>query len=151
MRCKKRILSLPPPAPKGNQRAKGHGFGRPKIYDDAFIEAEAEAFLAWIRNPENIWMEDFAVERGYSPQRLYEFAKTNPVFSEVLEYVKHWQKGKLIKGGLLDTFNAGFTKFVMGNTCGWYDKQQISGDASNPLSVAMNKADGSSKDLVNGK
>jgi hypothetical protein len=59
-----------------------------------------------------------------------------------------WQKSKLIRGGLLNTYNAGFTKFVMGNTCGWSDKQQIGGDAANPLSFLLQRMDGTSKDLV---
>lgn len=139
---------LPPPAPKGNKRALGHGFGRPKVYDDTFIEREADAFLEWIQNPINIWMEDFALERGYSPQRFYEFAKTSPVFSEVLEYVKYWQKSKLVKGGLLDSFNAGFCKFVLGNTSSWSERTQVSGDTANPLQFLLEKTDGSSKDLV---
>lgn len=139
---------LPPPAPKGNQRARGHHFGRPRIYDDAFIEAEAASFLEWMQSPNNIWFEDFALERGYSPARLYEFAKKSPVFSETFEIVQHMQKSKLVKGGLLEDFNAGFTKFVMGNACGWYEKQQISGDSANPLSVLLQKIDGNSKELV---
>lgn len=139
----------PPPPPKGNKRAVGHGFGRPKIYDDAFIEHEAEEFIEWMSDAENIWFEDFAIERGYSPKRFYEWAKTNPVFSEAFEVIQCMQKGKLVKGGLLEEFNAGFTKFVMANACGWYEKQQVAGDASNPLQFLLEKADGTSKELVN--
>ena len=139
---------IPPPPPLGNQRARGHHFGRPKVYDDAFIENEAHEFIEWTENPKNIWMEDFALERGYSPKRFYEWEKRNPVFAEVLEYVQQWQKSKLAKGGLTDEFNAGFCKFVMGNTCGWYEKTQVSGDAANPLAFILDKADGRSKELV---
>jgi hypothetical protein len=57
---------------------------------------------------------------------------------------------KLVKGGLLNKFNAGFTKFVMGNTCGWSDKQQITGEAANPLAFLLKGIDGSSKDLIHG-
>jgi hypothetical protein len=138
----------PPPAPIGNKRALGHGFGRPKIYDDPFIEKEASAFIDWMLNPENIWYEDFALERGYSPQRLYEWAKINPIFSETFDTIRSMQKSKLVKGGLKEDFNAGFTKFVMANACGWYEKQQISGDAANPLQFLLEKADGTSKELV---
>ena len=59
-----------------------------------------------------------------------------------------WQEAKLVDGGLNNIYNAGFTKFVMGNTCGWTDKQQVSGDAINPLSILLQKVDGSSKDLI---
>ncbi len=142
------MRKAPPPPPKGNQRALGHGFGRPKIYDDPFIENEAEEFIEWMQSPENIWFEDFAFARGYSPKRFYEWVKKNPVFAEAFETVQHMQKGKLIKGGLLEEFNAGFTKFVMANACGWYEKQQISGDVANPLSFLLQKVDGSSRELI---
>ena len=141
----------PPPPPKGNQRAKGHGFGRPLIYDDAFLEKEAEEFIEWMQNPNNIWFEDFALERGYSPKYFYEWEKKSPVFSEAFETVQRMQKAKLIKGGLMEEFNAGFTKFVMANACGWYEKQQISGDATNPIGFLLNCVDGKSKDLFEPK
>lgn len=37
---------------------------------------------------------------------------------------------------------------VLANTCGWADKQQVSGDSVNPLSFLLELADGSSKDPV---
>lgn len=36
----------------------------------------------------------------------------------------------------------------MANLSGWSDKQQISGDAANPLAFLLQKVDGQSKDLV---
>ncbi len=36
----------------------------------------------------------------------------------------------------------------MANLSGWADKQQLSGDAANPLAFLMQKIDGSTKDLV---
>jgi len=138
----------PPPPPLGNQRALGHGFGRPKIYDDAFIENEAAEFIEWMQKSCNIWFEDFALERGYAPQRLHEWSKKNAVFAETFAIIQTMQKSKLVKGGLKEEFNSGFTKFVMANACGWYEKQQISGDSTNPLQFLLEKADGSSKELV---
>ena len=37
----------------------------------------------------------------------------------------------------------------MANLSGWTDKQQVSGEATNPLAFLLQKADGQSKDLVN--
>ncbi len=138
-------------APKGHKPYPGcEKGGAPKKWTSERIEKEAAAFEEWMKFPDSIWYKDFALERGYLPDLLSDWAKTNEKFSRVYRKSQEWQQSKLLKGGLLNHFNAGFTKFVMGNTCGWYDKQQISGDASNPIAVAMNKADGSSKDLVNG-
>lgn len=139
------------PAPKNHKPYPGcERGGRPVKYNIEFIEAEADAFEAWMQRENSLWYKDFALERGYLPDQLSEWAKTNEKFSRVYRKSQEWQQSKLIKGGLLNQFNAGFTKFVMGNTCGWSDKQQIGGDVANPLSFLLQRIDGSSKDLVDG-
>ncbi len=137
------------PAPKGHRPYSGcEKGGRPAKYTPAFIEAEADAFEAWMQQEDSLWYKDFALERGYLPDQLSEWAKTNEKFSRVYRKSQEWQQSKLVKGGLLNQFNAGFTKFVMGNTCGWSDKQQIAGDAANPLAFLLQGIDGSSRDLI---
>ncbi|MEI8329711.1 MAG: terminase small subunit [Chlamydiia bacterium] len=139
------------PAPKNHKPYPGcERGGRPIKYTVEFIEAEADAFEAWMQREDSLWYKDFALERGYLPDQLSEWAKINEKFSRTYRKSQEWQQSKLIKGGLLNQFNAGFTKFVMGNTCGWSDKQQIGGDAVNPLSFLLQRVDGSSKDLVDG-
>ena len=138
------------PAPKGHPPYSGcENGGRPPKYTKDFIESEAEAFLEWMGQDDSIWYKDFALERGYLPDQLSEWAKVNEKFSRVYKQSQAWQQSKLVKGGLLSQYNAGFTKFVMSNTCGWSEKQQVSGDAVNPLAFLLQKADGQSKDLVN--
>lgn len=137
------------PAPKGHKPYPGcETGGRPKRFTTEFIEQEAEAFESWMRLPDSIWYKDFALDRGYLPDQLSEWAKINDKFNRVYRKSQEWQLSKLIKGGLLNQFNAGFCKFVMGNTCGWSEKQTISGDAANPLSGILSKIDGTSKDLL---
>lgn len=137
------------PAPKGHKPYVGsEKGGRPIKYTTVFIEAEADAFETWMRREDSLWYKDFALERGYLPDQLSEWAKINEKFSRVYKKSQEWQQSKLVKGGLLNIFNAGFTKFVMGNTCGWSDKQQIAGDAVNPLAFLLQGIDGSSKDLI---
>lgn len=139
------------PAPKGHKPYPGsEKGGRPTKYTVEFIELEADAFDRWMQREDSLWYKDFALERGYLPDRLTEWAKVNEKFSRVYRKSQEWQQSKLVKGGLLNQFNAGFTKFVMGNTCGWSDKQQVSGDNANPLAFLLQKVDGQSKDLVNG-
>jgi DNA-packaging protein gp3 len=142
-------------APKGHEpyagcEKGGELGGRPEKYTQEKIEWEADAFLEWMARPDSIWYKDFALERGYPAEYLSIWAKSNKRFSQVYERAKEWQQSKLVKGGLLNQFNAGFTKFVMSNTCGWTDRQQISGDAANPLSLLLQKVDGGTKDLVDG-
>ena len=137
------------PAPKKHPPYPGcETGGRPLKYTKEFIEKEADEFLKWLQQPLNVYFKKFALERGYHPQRLSEFAEQNQKFSDVYRMAQAWQEAKLVDGGLNNIYNAGFTKFVMGNTCGWTDKQQVSGDAINPLSILLQKVDGSSKDLI---
>lgn len=141
------------PAPKSheayrNKEGKLLG-GRPKTFSDERIEEEAEAFVEWMKKEDSIWYKDFAMERGYHPEYLSIWAKTNERFSQVYAFSKEWQQSKLVKGGLLNKYNGGFTKFVMANTCGWAEKTQVSGDSSNPLGFVLNMIDGTTKDLIN--
>jgi hypothetical protein len=134
------------PAPKGHEPYPGcETGGRPPRYN---VDDEADAFEAWMQREDSLWYKDFALERGYLPDQLSEWAKKNEKFARVYKKSQEWQQSKLLKGGLLNKFNAGFCKFVMGNTCGWYDKQQISGDSANPLQFLLERVDGTSKELI---
>jgi hypothetical protein len=137
------------PAPKGHRayNTSGEG-GRPKKYTKEFIEKEADAFEEWMNRKESLWYEDFASQRGYDPDQLSIWAKENKRFSGVYKRAQAWQKSLLIRGGLLSKFNASITKLVLANTCGWTDKQQVSGDAVNPLTFLLGRIDGESKELV---
>jgi hypothetical protein len=138
-------------APQGHEayNINGEG-GRPLLYTKEFINSEADAFLEWMKKPESVYFKRFALNRGYSPQRLSEFAEQNERFSEVYRQAKEWQEVRLAEGGLTNEFNSGFCKFVMGNVCGWSDRQEtkISGDSINPLAFILQSVDGSSKDLI---
>jgi hypothetical protein len=54
-----------------------------------------------------------------------------------------------VEGALFNKLNSNFAKLAMANLSGWSDKQQVSGDAANPLAFLLQKAYGHSKDLVN--
>lgn len=135
--------------PKNNKYALGHGKGAPEKYTQAWIEKEAKAFLEWMKLPDSIFIKSFAIERGYSPQRLSEFAEKSHVFSEVYKMAKEWQEAKLVNYGLFNKTNCGMTKFVLANHHGYTEKSQIAGEQGNPLAVVLEKINGASKDLVN--
>jgi len=97
-----------------------------------------------------LWYKDFAMQRGYNSDELHQWAKTNERFRSVYKKSQDWQQSLLIRGGLLSKFNPNITKLVLANTCGWTDKQQISGDTVNPLDCVLRLVEGSSKDLVDG-
>lgn len=139
------------PAPKGHKpyNEKGEG-GRPQKYTDEFIEKEADAFEEWMKKPDSYYFRKFAIDRGYSYNRIYEFAEVNERFSVVLSYAKQWQECKLAQGGMTNELNSGFTKFVMGNAHGWTDRTEtkISGDSANPLAFILKEVDGTTKELA---
>lgn len=124
--------------------------GRPKKYTEEFIEKEADAFEEWMQKPNSPWFEDFANQRGYSPDYLSEWAKQNEKFFGVYKRAQAIQKAILVKGGLTNKFNPSFTKFVMSNTCGWSDRSEtkLSGDAGSPLAFILQNVDGTSKELI---
>lgn len=137
------------PAPKGHPPYNKNGEGgRPTKYTDEFIEKEAEAFLEWMKLETSAWFETFAFERGYTPDMFSIWAKTNERFSGVYKISQAWQKQRLISFGLFSKFNSNIVKLVLANTIGWTDKQQVSGDAVNPLAFLMKESGQSTKELV---
>lgn len=136
------------PAPRGNKNAVGNKGGAPEKYTDEWIAQEAKLFLEWMKLPESIFFKSFAIERGYSPQRLTEFASRSVEFSEVLSRAKDWQESKLVSYGLFNKTNCGMTKFVLANHHGYTERSQVGGDQANPLALILGNIDGGSKELV---
>lgn len=135
--------------PLGSKNALGNKGGHPEKYTIEWLEKEAEALRQWMQLPESVFFKSFCVERGYSPQRLSEFADKSAVFAETLELAKASQECKLVNYGLFNKVNAGIAKFMLANHHGYTDKQQVTGDAANPLSFLLQKVDGKTKDLLN--
>jgi hypothetical protein len=138
-------------APKGHPPYPGcETGGRPKIYTEEFVDKEADLFEAWMKKKDSIFFKNFAISRGYHPEKLADFSRVTEKFNRVYRQAKAWQEGKLVQGGLTNKYNSGFCKFVMANTCGWKERSEttVSGDSANPLKFILEKADGATKDLV---
>lgn len=86
------------PAPKGNQFAFGNSGPAPSKYTEEFIEEEAKAFVLWFSQPQNIYFKRFALERGYPPDMLAEFARKSEVFKRAYLFAKEWQECKIVEG-----------------------------------------------------
>lgn len=100
---------------------------RPKKYTDKFIRSEAVYLLRYAKRAAVPFEAEFARERRYSSQRLSEFAKKSPLFSEALKRFKDIQSHKLIIGGLSGKLNSTFVIFTMKNVAGWRDRAEIDG------------------------
>jgi hypothetical protein len=137
------------PAPKGNQYACDHGQGAPKQYTQEWLEQEAIEFKQWMQREDSVFFKSFAVERGYHPNRLAEFAEGSEVFAGVYHLAKIWQEIRLVNYGLFNRTNCGMTKFVLANHHGYSERSQVSGDTVNPLALLLGKLDGTTKELLN--
>ena len=114
------------------------GFGRPEIYTEEWLKEEGKKLLTWIDVPTNYFLKSFAFSRGYSPQRLSEFAKKSTHFSEAYE-LAHWkQTEKFCMKGLTREWDGHFTSKVMARVCG--DEWKNSWDAAKEPSQADTSA-----------
>ena len=101
--------------PIGNKHAVGNKGGREKYWTLERIQEEAIALKKWMKKDDSIFLKDFAVERGYLSQRFSEFNNECQEFAEIYSIAKEWQESKLVKGGLYNKTNPGFTKFILVN------------------------------------
>ena len=138
--------------PRHSFKTNLSSIGRPRIYDDEFLEKEAVIFTKWIDDNTNsnaIYFKEFAFERGYAPSKMCIFAERNDSFRAALEVAHEWQELKLSKGGITKEFAEGFTKFVLARNHGWVEQKNINITSANPIPAWALEAAGESKDLVN--
>lgn len=112
-----------------------------------FIEKEAEALEEWMKEPENLYLQDFVMSRTYGPQRLPEFAKKSERFAEAYARAKCFQERKIMHLGLTRKYDSQFCKFTMQNVCRWSDKQTVVHE--NAESAIHPKANNTSAGLIN--
>jgi len=138
-------------APKGHAPYNKNGEGgRPKIYTEEFINNEADELDEWIKIKDNLFIEDFASERGYSEDRISEFVKVNDRFSRSISKFKQKQKTALLKGSLKKQYHFPAASLILGHYHGIYAKteQKVSGSSDDLIHSVLKKADGDSKELV---
>lgn len=100
-------------AMKGNQYAIGNKGPPPSKYTPEFIENEAKELLKWSKKKDNLYMKGFALERGYSPQRMVEWSKHNKDFAEAYSQAADWQELKIVNGSIKNKLNPNISKFVL--------------------------------------
>ena len=103
-------------------------------YTDAFVNREAKMFEIWLekqRSRKFVWVKEFAISRGYHPDRLADFAKRNKIFHDIFSYAKQMQEGKIVKGSLKGDLHATFGMFLLKCKHGYNDgnvrKIEVSG------------------------
>ena len=120
-------------APKGNQFAKGHGQGRPIIWDDDAIANEAAELLAWIKTTDDMYIGEFCFKRGYHRRRAWDWAQKNDIFKHAWQEAQQWQENKFIKKGLVKEWDPNFVMYLMARVCG--DEFKKSYDATSETAL----------------
>lgn len=137
-------------APKGNQYAVGNS-GPPATYNDEWIENEAKLLLEWMSTTDCKYFKTFAINRGYHPQRFYEFAESNKVFAEVWELAKAWQECKLVGLGLDNKVHFGMASRILAHAHGISERPIMIMQGAPKEAEIPPEAINTSKDLVNDK
>lgn len=112
-------------APKGNKYALGKATGLPKTYTQEWLAAEAERFREWMERDDSLFIGSFAIERGYSPQRLAEFARDSEDFAVVYRSSKEWQELKLLNMSIHNKINFPTTKMFLAKHHGYIDNPKV--------------------------
>ncbi len=118
--------------------------GRPEKYTEEWLDQEAKELMQWIADDskKKIYIGSFARLRGYSRQRLSEFAKSSKNFSDAYENAKLWQEEFFMTKGLTREWDPSFTARCMARVCGpeWknsWDREEEKTDS--PTTVIINK------------
>ncbi len=112
---------------------------RPKIWTDEAISEEAYALEEWYQRKDTFYLKDFCIERGYSAQKMSEFANVSEHFSEALRISKMVQESRLVKGGLLNKFNASIVSLTLKNVSGFRDRFDDSKDDNHEALVKISE------------
>lgn len=126
---------------------------RPEKYTEGWIRKEAKVLLKYAKDTAIPFEKEFTSLRGYSSQRISEFAKKSEEFSEALKRMKDIQETKIVKAALAGEINVTFAIFTLKNVAGWRDLPNLSISGNDKISLldvikTVNAdSNGGSKDL----
>jgi hypothetical protein len=128
-------------SPKPRKLGRPKKVGRKKKYTPSWIKAEAGRFERWLDNREHsviILFNEFALHRGYNPDRFSGWAKESDEFRRVYRRAKKMQEVKFIKGAVLGVLNQHFVTFLLKCQHGYTEQMAeqsfvLKGDKHNPI------------------
>lgn len=147
--AKKKSLTKSKPLPQDAQEyLERKLIGRPREWTEDRIEIERKALEKWIANPKNYFFTAFMAERDLHGEQIERFCQYSSNFRDTYARALKIQEARLVELAVSRKGDGNFIKFVLQNKAGWREKQEISGDAANPLAVIMDRIAESSKDLL---
>jgi hypothetical protein len=99
--------------------------GRPRKYDDKFIEALADKLDVYFVDKSHYYLGQFCAEHGLYPELISDFAKKSIAFAQALKRAKQMQEARLVERSMSKEFNPAGAIFALKNVAGWRDKQDI--------------------------
>ncbi len=100
--------------------------GRPKKWTPVAIKQMARLIVDFFSADDSrLFTEEFCIDQNISRQRLSEWEKQSPEFSDALEHVRQLQTVRLAKNGLMGLYNPKICSLVMANVIGWSEKQEV--------------------------
>ena len=122
--------------------------GRPIEWTAELIEEERLALDAWIADKKNYFFTSFLNERRLGMEQVERFARTSQSFCESLALARRTQEQRLVELAVTRKGDPNFIKFVLQNKAGWKERNEVSGDQSNPLAVLLDRIGTKAKDPI---
>ena len=122
--------------------------GRPLEWTEERINIEADFLIDWINNEDSYFLTQFMNQRDLDPKLLATFSERSPKFHQAFEKAKRIQEERLVNLAVFKKGDPGFIKFILQNKAGWKEKQEVSGDAQNPLAFILEKIGKNSKEPI---
>jgi len=91
-------------------------------YTEAKLKKYGDELVKWMKVKDNVWLKDFAIEKGFPASYFARFRKKSEYFKEAHQKAKDIQESKLVKGVLDKKYSASFVKFILKNEAGWKDR-----------------------------
>lgn len=117
--------------------------GRPQLWTLERIEQEAAHLIEWITADEkNLWIQDFAFQRGFWPSRIHEFDKLSKCFSAAHQLLNEVTAKRLLNKGLEKEYDASLVRFYLINKAGFISestKAQIDSRTQADINITINE------------
>ena len=94
-----------------------------KNWNDKQIEELAKEMLTWFESDkDNLWLNDFAIEKRINRQRISDFARRSEFFGNVYEHCRSIQESRAVKLALSNKSNPAFIIFFLKNHFKWSEQ-----------------------------